>query len=260
MIITTAGRANEEMTRRAMEYAKELKLPFIPRNKCSVSKLINTYLDDVIVIGKEGNVLHLAEDSDSEPIFFHPNSAMFRIKRLLKKNCDPLLDATQLSEGMSFLDCTLGLGSDSIVASFLVGRTGSVTALEGNKALSFLVKEGLKQWNSGSPTIDAAMRKINVINEKYETYLKNLATKSVDVIYFDPMFEEEIANSDGIKGVKKLAIYSTITESCMHEAKRVARKRIVLKDHWQSNRFSQLGFTVLKRQTSKVHFGYIDIK
>lgn len=36
---------------------------------------------------------------------------------------------------MSFLDCSLGLGSDSIVASFIVGESGSVTGIEARQSL-----------------------------------------------------------------------------------------------------------------------------
>nr|WP_295971709.1 hypothetical protein [uncultured Bacillus sp.] len=44
-----------------------------------------------------------------ENIFFHPNLAMVRAKRMLNGQVDPLITAAGLKEGMSFLDCTLGL-------------------------------------------------------------------------------------------------------------------------------------------------------
>lgn len=41
-----------------------------------------------------------------------------------------MLRAAGLSEGDTFLDCTLGLGSDAIIASMAVGETGSVIGIE----------------------------------------------------------------------------------------------------------------------------------
>ena len=43
------------------------------------------------------------------------------------------------------------------------------------------------------------------------------------------MFEETVIESDGIKGLKHFALYHDITDETIAEAKRVARKRVVLK-------------------------------
>ncbi|MFZ7944193.1 hypothetical protein [Neobacillus sp. 19] len=105
-------------------------------------------LQTVIVVGKDR--VELFEKGSTLPFFFHPNSAMFRIKRLLSGENDPFADAAQLTEGMTILDCTLGLASDAIVASFLVGKGGHVTGLEGHKYLAYIVQEGLKVLGSWS--------------------------------------------------------------------------------------------------------------
>ena len=49
---------------------------------------------------------------------------MFRVKRLMRGEHDPFVQATQLESGMTVLDCTLGMASDSIVASYMVGESG----------------------------------------------------------------------------------------------------------------------------------------
>lgn len=49
---------------------------------------------------------------------------------LLTGEKEPMLRAAYLSEGDTFLDCTLGLGSDAIIASMAVGETGSVVGIE----------------------------------------------------------------------------------------------------------------------------------
>ncbi|MCG6572888.1 hypothetical protein GFB82_21335, partial [Acinetobacter baumannii] len=49
-------------------------------------------------------------------------------------------------------------------------------------------------------------------------------------------------------------------ESAVQEAFRVARKRVVLKDHWKSTRFKadSYQFQVIKRKTAQFHYGYIE--
>ncbi len=41
---------------------------------------------------------------------------------------------------MTVLDCTLGMASDSIVASYVVGESGKVTGLEGVSMASYYGK------------------------------------------------------------------------------------------------------------------------
>ena len=257
MIVTTAGRTNLQMTQYANQIAKDLEIPFIIRNKKSIIDIQKLHNDDVVVVGK--NRLEIYPVNQSSPLFFHPNSAMFRIKRVLKGSEDPLVDISELQKGKRFLDCTLGLGSDSIVASLVVGSTGKVIGLEGNKYLAYIIKEGLTAWGSGDTEIDCAMKNIEVIHSDYLDYLKTCPDNAFDIVYFDPMFEEEI-DSDGIKGLKQLALRTTLSLSVIEEAIRVANEKVIMKDHWKSNRFQELGFTVLKRKSAKFHFGVIEIQ
>lgn len=258
MIVTTAGRTNEEFIFRAQQIAMSLHADYLPRKKTAIADIQAKYQKDIIVVGK--NRIEIYPLHGEEPLFFHPNSAMFRIKRLMKLEHDPFQDATRLSYGMSFLDCTLGLGSDSIVASFLVGNSGKVVSIEGNQFLSYIVKTGLKTWDSGVDEINQAMRAITVKHDDYFHYLKSCPSKSFDVVYFDPMFEETIAESNGIKGIKPFAIYTELNTEAINEAKRVAKKRVVMKNYWKSDSFEKLGFHVYKRKTAKFHYGTIELR
>lgn len=258
MIITTAGRTTPELINQAKIVAKEINANYVPRNKRSIKSLQQHHHDDLLVVGK--NRLEVHHLNSVEPLFFHPNSAMFRIKRLMRGEEEPFLQAVKLSAGMSFLDCTLGLGSDSIVASYIVGHTGKVVSVEGSTFLAFIVKSGLQAWDSGVEEINKAMRSVSVQALDYLTYLRSCPPKSFDVVYFDPMFEETILQSDGIKGIKPFAIYSKLTKEIIEEAKRVAVKRIVLKEHWKSHSFASFGFHVYKRKTAKFHFGVIELE
>jgi predicted methyltransferase len=256
MFVTTAGRTNEEMIIRAKVIASELDVLYVERNKRSVEYMQKESSDSCIVVGKER--LELFPLGEKKPFFFHPNSAMFRIKRLLAGEHDPFVEACQLNGGMSFLDCTLGLASDSIVASYALGATGKVIGLEADKYLSFIVGTGLKRWHSGLPAIDDAMRRVEVNYTHCYDYIRGLPSKSVDCVYFDPMFDEKILESDGIKSLGRLALYEELRNEWIEEAIRVARRRVVLKDHYLSKRFRQFGFEVKKRKTAKFHYGMIE--
>lgn len=257
MIITTAGRTNNEMIQLANEYAKDLQIPFVDRRKLSVEEIMAQEIDDVLVVGKNRLEIYPLYHPH-EPIFFHPNSAMFRVKRLIRGEDDPLVHAARLDKGMTILDCTLGLGSDSIVASSVVGKSGRVVGIEGNRYTAFLLQHGLKVWESGNDEMKLAMSRIEVVHRNHLAFLKEQQNNSFDVVYFDPMFDEKIEESDGIKGLRIIALYTDILEEAIEEAKRVAKKRVVLKDHWKSTRFEKFGFSVYRRKTSKFHFGVIE--
>ncbi|MDN3016791.1 class I SAM-dependent methyltransferase [Paenibacillus sp. BSR1-1] len=256
MFVTTSGRTTQQLNEKAMDIAATLEVPYRPRNKKSVQLLQEKWDSDCLVVGKER--LELFQKEEHEPFFFHPNSAMFRIKRLMRGEHDPFAEAAKLSKGMTVLDCTLGLASDSIVASFLVGKEGSVTGIEGQKYMAYIVKEGLKTWDTGIPQMNEAMERITVIQAASLDYLKGLSDDSVDCVYFDPMFEESIIGSVGIKALAHFAIYNGLDEETMEEALRVAKFRVILKDHYRSSRFERYGFQVFHRQNAKFHFGYIE--
>jgi 16S rRNA G966 N2-methylase RsmD len=255
MFVTTAGRTNEEMIEQAKKVANDLGCLYVPRKKKTVKQLMGRLNDSCIVVGKERIELHPL--LGKAPFFFHPSSATFRMIRLLRGEKDPLIEASQLTNGMTFLDCTMGMGSDSIVASLIVGRTGNVTALEGNKYIAYIVQNGLKRWTFDHQEMDEAMRRVHVINERYESFLKKQRDNSFDVVYFDPMFEQTIDESSGLSGLKRLAIYDDITENMIEEALRVAKNRVVLKDYHRSSRFKRFGFHVYRRPSASFHYGVL---
>lgn len=257
MFVTTAGRTNEKMIAEAQIVARDLKIPYIPRKKRSVETMQVLQKDDCIVVGKER--LELYPYGDSQPFFFHPNSSMFRIKRLDMGETDPFVEACQLKRGSSLLDCTLGLASDSIVASFVVGNEGRVVGIEGNPFIAYVVQKGLHTWNTTFSEMNEALNRIAVVNQLSLDYLEQLPNDTFDCVYLDPMFEEKILESDGIKSLTKFALYEDMTEELINHAKRVAKDRIVLKDHYKSERFAKFGFDVLRRKTAKFHYGVLQI-
>ncbi|MGM0845423.1 MAG: class I SAM-dependent methyltransferase [Bacillota bacterium] len=257
MLVTTAGRTNNEMIEKAKKAAEELNLTYIDREKKTVKGLREIYSEDILVVGKER--MELFSIGSDQPFFFHPNSASFRMKRVLKGETDAFIEAACLRNGMSLLDCTMGMASDSIIASHAVGIEGKVIGIEASQSISYLVKHGLKTWNSGVAEMDAAMNRIEVVHDRAVDYLKTMEDNSFDVVYFDPMFEKPIEDSAGISSMRTWAVYYGIDEESIKEAKRVAKERVILKEHYNSPLFNELGFRVNKRPSSKFHYGAIEL-
>src|SRR5699024_9616781 len=107
---------------------RQISVPFIDRNKRSISTLFENYKTDIATVGREK--LTIIPYSSKTPINFHPSLSMIRAKRILGGQSDAFTEACRLTAGMSVLDCTMGLAADSIIASLVTGRGGAVTAVE----------------------------------------------------------------------------------------------------------------------------------
>jgi len=260
VILTTCLRPTEDVKiRRQQLFETEQNIDFavVERKKMSLPALHEQHQLPVLVVDK--NRLEYYPSGTDSSFFFHPSSAVFRIKQFDRDGHDPLIAIARLQEGMTVLDCTLGLGADAIIMSHAVGRSGQVTGIESNPVTALIVREGLRQWIEGYSPIVEAMRRINVQLTEHFTYLKQCTSNSVDVIYFDPMFEKTISESTHLDGLRQLANYEPLTEHVLAEAKRVARQRIVLKAHFESDLFERYGFERTKRKSSKLHYGVLEL-
>jgi len=161
-VITTAGRPDAASLKLAAKAAGVLGYEIIERNKKSIARIQKEQNSAVLVSG--ANRYELFRIGMEKPFFFHPNSAAFRLKRMLNDEIDPLIEAAQLGIGESFLDCTLGLASDSIIASYVTGDSGKVVGLEGDPDIAFIAKCGLHTFHSNSIELTKAMKHIEVVS------------------------------------------------------------------------------------------------
>lgn len=257
MIITTGETEAPELVERARRLAEETGCPYIKRSGQSLRKLAEkTGDEDVLVILQERVRLG---GPGKETLEFHPSMGYVRLKRVLRGEPDLMLEAAGMKEGDSVLDCTAGLGTDSLVFSVKGGAESRVTALESSFPLYVLLKEGLQTYTSSLPQSDEAMRRINVKHGHHREYLQSLPDKSVDIVYFDPMFREPVAESASINPLRHYANGEPLDEQSVREAVRVARKSVVLKEKSGSGEFSRLGFLVPGRVRSKITYGVITI-
>ncbi|MGK7378179.1 class I SAM-dependent methyltransferase [Planococcus sp. 1R117A] len=254
-IVTTAYRPNERTDRLAVKTAKDLSIPFVLRRKRSIEKIHAEECADVLIAAKER--LEFYPLGKTEPFFFHPNSSAFRTKRPIEE--DPLIDVSCLEEGDVFLDCTLGMASDAIVASYRVGSRGRVIGCESHPAMAYVIQQGLQSYEA-MPHLTDAMKQIEVISNNAVDFLKTLEDNSVDVVYMDPMFTEEISEASNFKPIRASADNGQLTAEWVAEAVRTARKSVVLKAHFRSSDFETFGFNRRVRPNTKFHYGAIDCR
>ena len=256
-IVTTTRKPNEDTKIFAKEISLKLGGKFIEREDFSFETLKKIHGVENILLVKKNSLSVVTSDGE---LFFHPNTAHLRIKNLRGGEGDRLIDALKISGGSKVLDCTLGLGSDSLVASYVVGAAGKVVALEVNPLIAEIVSHGLKNFSEDSPHILKAMRRVEVVHADCKDFLKTCAENSFDVVYFDPMFRRPIQKSSGLNPIRPLADNRPLTEEIIREARRVAKFRVVMKEHSGSNEFARLGFKILGGgKYSSVAFGVIEV-
>lgn len=239
----------------AMKASEELGAGIIARKKRPIRRMHEEYKAHIIVAGK--NRYEYYPYPSTDPFFFHPNSAAYRLKRLEKGESDPLVTVCGLQQGDSFLDCTLGLGSDSIVAQYAVGKSGRVVGVEANPNVAFIVKNGMQVYDVSEMPLAACMRKIEVVLAQAVDYLRSLPNNSFDIVYMDPMFETTIEESDNFMPLRNAGEKTKISDEWIEEAKRVARRGVCLKAYFDSPLFFRYGFVREIRLSSKFHFGFL---
>lgn len=255
-LVTTAGRPDDLSMALAQKACDELNIRFEPRNKRSIAKISQYYNAHVIVAGK--NRYEYYPKGANAPFFFHPNSAAFRLKRVARGEHDPFLGACKVEKGNSFLDCTLGMGADAMLAAFAVGDTGKVVGLEDDVNVAFIVKNGMKVYDTSELPLTGCMRKIQVIQCEAVEFLKKQQDNSFDIVYMDPMFEELIEESNNFEALRVAGSHRHLTKEWVEEAFRVAKRRLVIKAHFRSAIFEEFGFQREIRLTSKFHYGVLE--
>lgn len=247
IIITTSVKTTLELNNQAQKLANELNLNYIKRNKTTIKQLLAT-VRGIIVVYK--NKLSYFEN-DSE-FFFHLDTTALKIKN---SDNEPLVEIIS-KEKQSVLDCTMGLAGDSILLSYY-GH--NVTSIEKNKIIHLITSTGLKNYISPNEEINKAMRKITTHNCDCIDYLKRTPDNSFDIIYFDPMFSHDIAESNNLAGITSLADTTFPYEEFLQEATRVGKDKIIIKAHFKDNIFEKYNLTRIVRKNTKFHFGFLNI-
>lgn len=254
--VVTATQSVNSVSENMAEFIEASRLEYVPRNRRSLAKLAADHnAAGIIVWETAGPILYFA----GEKLFFHPSMAKCRIAAYRnRKQEDVMIRACKLIKGDSFLDCTLGMGADSIVAAYF-SETGQITGLESESIIARVIGWGMTMYEGQMPWLDNAIRRIEVINCDYQSYLRQLPEGSYDIVYFDPMFTRPILHSQPISALRKLANHDLLEKPVVQEACRVARKRVVIKTRAADNEIERLGF---KREPGSKHnpiaYGFIE--
>ena len=182
---------------------------------------------------------------------------------ITKECADYLINAVQKilstneitdKEEFSFLDCTIGLGSDSIVVSYAFPQA-KIKGLEGSLPIWLATSYGLAHYSHNVKSVTDALRRIEVSYDTFENYVPNLPDESIDIIYFDPMFEVPVEDSPQFKPLRGHTVESHIDDKIMEEAMRVASYGVIIKERpfssvfqkypphqWVGGKYSRIGY------------------
>lgn len=225
-IVTTSYHALPGIRQLAKEQAAVLECHFIDRGNSSILTLLTNYgAHCLLVYTNNGPELVTVQGRH----YFHLGMAQLRIEQLDHGGEDYFAEALGTRDDASLLDCTLGFGSDAIVASFVLGKGSVITGLESSLGMATVTAWGLANFTHDNPAVTVAMRRIKVCRKNYNQYLTNRDGKKYDIIYFDPMFNCPIAESSQFKAMRPLLNHDQLTAAHIDRALAKANKRVIIK-------------------------------
>ncbi|MEW6770155.1 MAG: class I SAM-dependent methyltransferase [Bacillota bacterium] len=227
LIVTTALGAGREAKEQALAFAAELGAVFVPRGRLGLESLLAaSEADGALVVGRR----RVSFFFGGREFAFHPGTAVLRIKNLRSGKPDQMIQAMDLCSGDAVLDCTLGLGADAIVASFVAGPEGRVVGIEKVPVVALVVGYGLRRYSfKEDPVVEAAMRRIRVVAADHLDYLGRVPAEGFDVVYFDPFFRTPVRGACQLQPLRLLGEKAPLSNEALREAVRVARRRVVVK-------------------------------
>lgn len=255
-VIATTTLSQNSVSDNFQAFLEESGIPLVRREPPSLEELIKIHSAEGVVVWQEsGPVLYI----QGEKFYFHPSMAKNRLAMWRKKGIpDSLATVCGFTGSDRVLDSTLGLGADAIVASFF-NPAGEVVALESSPAIAFVIKWGMRLYQSRMPWLDEAIHRIKVVHAEHGKYLADQADKSFDIVYFDPMFRKPQLKSQALAPLRLLANHVPLSEPIISEAMRVARKRVVIKEMFSSGELERLGCQhILGSANNKIRYGIIE--
>lgn len=235
LAVTTSGNPPEALVARARSRAREWGLPYVTRpRKAPLGPLLASVADAFLVFEREAVTLTDAEGSFA----FHAGMAHLRRLRLETGGGDTLVRLAGLRPGDTVLDCTLGLGQDALVCARAVGPAGRVVGLEASLALYAVVSEGLAAYDVGP-----ASTRVRAHHADAREWLARQESGSFDVVLFDPMFEKPKKSQPAFEVLRRFAEHAPLEVETLAEARRVARRWVLVKTGKHGEELARLGLT-----------------
>ena len=216
----------------AQNIATRYGLPFSLRGHRTRRKVVEDCGGWILMLQGDGLCFH----SESANYRFHPGTAHLRQLMLAQGKQIHLLMALELQPEDAVLDCTLGQASDGQLIIAQLGDKGRYVGLEQSAPIYWVVAEGLRkaalQWER-APHVE-------VHHTDHLTFLQRQADNSFDIVYFDPMFRTHIEASTNMDDFIDIANHAPLTQAAFDEARRVAKRSVVIKERFYSEVFAQL--------------------
>lgn len=226
--ITLSQKASLKERELALAIGKQLDLPFVERDKLSVKALYEKYYFEAALLVEQEGVALLTKEGKKHR--FHLSMAQLRLIAIQRGQKDNLLEALGDSVEDSFLDATLGLGSDAVIVSYAYPKVKRIVGVEGMKELAFITNEGFRYYIHKDEKVTKALRRIEVRAMDHLSYLQAQKSESFDVVYFDPMFFNPVEESPQFQALRGVNWGMPLREEAFKEACRVAKKKVVIKD------------------------------
>ncbi len=230
LAMTEAADALPTDARHACDVAETLGVPYVPRKKRSLPRMFFEQQITYIVVEHRSRALSLHKiDDPNNKFIYHPGISLLRAKAMQRGERDKLLKLAHVEPGDTIFDGTAGLCSDALMFSLAVGERGLCIALEASPYVAFVVAHGLQTYDTSLPDLQAAMRRLRLVCDRSQDVFKKLPDRSVDIVYLDPMFEQAIKRSAAMASLRPFSLAETWTTRDIMEARRIARKTVVIK-------------------------------
>ena len=241
LIVTTALKPAPDLIERATVLGRDLNAPVVARRNDGLAVLFARApdADRVLIVQRDRLVLGRR---DGATFFYHPNMAYLRLGNLLRGGRDLLIEAAGLQPGESVLDATLGYASEAILCAHVVGETGIVHGIEASPELGIVVREGLQTVTTAHRVLNECMRRIQVVHIGHHlTFLRDCPSGSYDVVCFDPFFDAVLHDSIAFSPLRAFGEHHALLPEAVAEARRVARRRVVVKALCTDDTLDRLG-------------------
>jgi len=226
LLVTTTllrRKSDEEL---AKVVAKDLGGYYLPRRRTPMENFWRHHTPDKILVIDDGQIV--CHTPKGHRLFFHPGLAKVRIRCLQQGGKDWLVESLRLQEGDEVLDANLGLATDALVIAFITRRC--IIGLEKDPLIGYITRHGLQTYPTKRfPEGSFLFPLIQVKVADHTEYIQKMPSASVDSIYFSPMFIKPKFFSADREALREIAVHDFLSEKVMEEARRVARKRVVVK-------------------------------
>ncbi|HET6440368.1 MAG TPA: class I SAM-dependent methyltransferase [Anaeromyxobacter sp.] len=243
LAVTTTLHPTSAEVEAALAAAGRFGLPYLARRARAISRVLAEAGVEAALILSSTRAVLSAQGHDHA---WSPGMGALRLKRYLEgsrrrvpTNRDPFLEAAGILPGDAVLDCTAGMGADALVASAAAGRGGRVVALESSAVLAAWTGEGLRRYPA------EAARRVEVLQADHREWLARAEPRSFDVVVFDPMFRHARAEPAGFEVVRRLSDPRPLSAEALADARRVARRWVLVKDGAPGWDLARLGLTPL---------------